>query len=199
MDSYYAAYYGSGLKLNEKEFVDFLQQYMEATGNTKASMIKHVTDKYTYPVSIDFDDEDDVNDEFSQMVICEEIMFTWGIDLSLGNSRKRTFCPTIVSPDDSDGMNFYQYYANGRPNTYYKDEERETANPDYVDPILLRDETSYVFYSDRMLDSVNAFERRPYSSYQEFEQEFKNKMAAYLPDDFDWDAHIGRFSYARYA
>lgn len=35
-------------------------------------------------------------------------------------------------------------------------------------PASLRHETSYMFYSDHMLDSVKTFEKRPYNSYQEF-------------------------------
>ena len=32
-----------------------------------------------------------------------------------------------------------------------------------------------------------------------FVSEFKNKLEAFLPEDFDWDAHIGIYSYACYA
>ncbi len=77
---------------------------------------------------------------------------------------------------------------------------KQYCEPPYGrESILLRHETSYMFYSDYTLDSVEVFEKRPYHSYQEFRQEFQDKMAAYLPDDFDWDAHIGTFSYAHYA
>ena len=41
MDSYYAAYYGSGLKLNEKEFEDFVERYMEVMQETKRDMVNH--------------------------------------------------------------------------------------------------------------------------------------------------------------
>lgn len=54
----------------------------------------------------------------------------------------------------------------------------------------------YFFTSERELDSPEAFEERPYISYEEFLQEFKGKMAVYLPEDFDWDSYIGRSSYA---
>nr|WP_302168356.1 hypothetical protein [uncultured Schaedlerella sp.] len=53
----------------------------------------------------------------------------------------------------------------------------------------------YFFHSEHELDAPEAFDERPYNSYEEFKQEFKDKMAAYLPDDFGWDAHIGRFNY----
>lgn len=38
-----------------------------------------------------------------------------------------------------------------------------------------------------------------YHSYEEIREEFQLKLKAYLPKDFDWDSHIGVFSYASYA
>ena len=49
------------------------------------------------------------------------------------------------------------------------------------------------------IDGMNCFDERPYESYDAFVQEFKDKMAAYLWDSFDWDAHIGIYSYACFA
>jgi hypothetical protein len=196
MDSYYAAYYGSGLKLNEKEFEDFVERYMEVMQETKRDMVNHaLTAIDEEPFSDDYIDE-----LFDQMVESDEIAFTWGADAGSGNARKRLFSPVVASPDNGcDGMYFLRYYANGKPNVFFTDREKEIKNPDYVGAILLRHETSYMFYSDHTLDSVEVFEKRPYYSYQEFRQEFQDKMAAYLPDDFDWDAHIGTFRYAQYA
>lgn len=133
------------------------------------------------------------------MVVSNEAYFIWGADLSIHDREKRRYFVTRISPDDCDGMSFQPYYTNGKANIYCPDENGLNINPDYVDFIVLRNETSYMFYSDRLLDSVEAFERRPYGSYEEFKREFKDKMGKYLPDDFDWDAHIGRFNYACYA
>nr|WP_317439871.1 hypothetical protein [uncultured Enterocloster sp.] len=49
------------------------------------------------------------------------------------------------------------------------------------------------------MDGFDTFNEKPYASYEALRQEFKDKLERYLPDDFDWDAHIGRFRYAAYA
>ena len=52
--------------------------------------------------------------------------------------------------------------------------------------------------NDRDLDGPMSFVRKPYDSYEDFVDEFRRKMGQYLPEDFDWDAHIGRFNYSAY-
>lgn len=199
MSSYYTACYGNGLRLNAQEFEDFVERYLEIMQETKRDMVNHALTAFDEEPFSD-DDNDDIDEIFYQMVESDKIAFTWGTDAGSGNVRKRLFSPVVASPDNgSDGMYFLRYYANGKPNVFFTDREKEIENPDYVRAIPLLDETSYMFYSDHTLDSVEVFEKRPYHSYQEFRQEFQDKMAAYLPDDFDWDAHIGTFSYARYA
>lgn len=194
MSSYYAAYYGSGLRLNEKEFCDFIERYLEANKMSKEELVKEYCARCDIPYY-----EDDVENTFDTLITSNVMDFVWALDLSVNDREKRRCFVNCISPDDSDGMSFQPYYTNGKANIYCADENGENTNPDYVDFIDLRGETTYMFYSDRSLDSVKAFERRPYNSYEEFKQEFKDKMATYLPDDFDWDAHIGRFNYACYA
>lgn len=75
-------------------------------------------------------------------------------------------------------------------------------NGEYVQVVSsfdMREDNCYIIEADHQLDSVRAFEQRPYDSYEQFVQEFTDKMESYLPDDFDWDAHLGIFSYAQYA
>lgn len=57
----------------------------------------------------------------------------------------------------------------------------------------------YVIFADKDMDGFDTFNEKPYASYEALRQEFKDKLERYLPDDFDWDAHIGRFRYAAYA
>lgn len=63
----------------------------------------------------------------------------------------------------------------------------------------LRDENVYVIFADKEMSNLEAFSKRPYSSYSALVKEFKGKLRCYLPRDFDWDGHIGNFSYAAYA
>lgn len=57
----------------------------------------------------------------------------------------------------------------------------------------------YFLNAERQLDGMNCFDEQPYPSYDAFVQEFKDKLSAYLPENFDWDAHIGLYSYACFA
>lgn len=43
------------------------------------------------------------------------------------------------------------------------------------------------------------FFNRDGSFYEELRQEFQDRLSAYLPETFDWNNHIGTFSYAGFA
>jgi len=188
MSQHYAAYYGSGLRLNKKEFDSFLARYLDVNGVTKKDIVKRVYQ--------DDDIEDsEIEEMFESLIEANDMEFIWSSDLSVTSREKCVFESVYVSLDNCEGMDFHQYYSNGKPNVYFTNVETSEKNPDYVDSYPVHEE-SYMFFSDHALDSPLAFEKRPYSSYGEFKQEFKNKMEAYLPDDFDWDAHIGLFTYA---
>lgn len=77
-------------------------------------------------------------------------------------------------------------------------DEEKSKNPEFVDWIDLRSETSYMVFCDRDLDGPMSFVKKPYDSYEDFVDEFRRKMGQYLPEDFDWDAHIGRINYSAY-
>lgn len=91
-----------------------------------------------------------------------------------------------VCTEDCDGMCLIPYFHEGKENKHH-------ANT------ALRLNSCYVVFSDKSMDSLSAFTKRPYESYEDLVQEFKNKLECYLPEDFNWDEHIGRFSYAAYA
>lgn len=114
-------------------------------------------------------------------------------------SEKRFGIVRIPDDDIYDGMRFMPYRVNGKFNVpYVIVGEEKSKNPEFVDWIDLRSETSYMVFCDRDLDGPMSFVRRPYDSYEDFVDEFRRKMGQYLPEDFDWDAHIGRFNYSAY-
>ena len=63
----------------------------------------------------------------------------------------------------------------------------------------LGDEDFYAFYTEKDMIGPSSFMVKSYHSYEEIREEFQLKLKAYLPEDFDWDSHIGIFSYATYA
>lgn len=105
---------------------------------------------------------------------------------------EKNFFVTEISTDCCEGMYFKPFIYNGEPNTYDK---RGLNIIDY----RWSDENCYVFFSDKNMEGYNAFIEKPYASYDAFVQEFKDKLSGYLPDDFEWDEHLGNFAYACYA
>ena len=58
---------------------------------------------------------------------------------------------------------------------------------------------SYIIYTDRSTRPQDLLGDEGYKSTEEIVKEFKEKLAAYVPDDFDWESHIGFFQCATFA
>lgn len=189
MSQYYAAYYGSGLKLSEDEFQDFTAKYLEVNNLTLEEFVKSV-------MGPDYE-FNDAEEEFDSLIQGNAAEFVRSADIHKAHDERSVFGSVWISPDFADGMRFETYRTKtGKPNKTFLDWKRQIWNPDHISAESLRDDVSYMFYSDKSFDGPSVFDERPYNSYEEFVQEFKDKLEAYLPAAFDWDAHIGRFNYA---
>ena len=60
-------------------------------------------------------------------------------------------------------------------------------------------EGSYIIYTDKSTRPQDLLGDEGYKSTEEIVKEFKEKLAAYVPDDFDWESHIGFFQCASFA
>lgn len=63
-------------------------------------------------------------------------------------------------------------------------------------PTVRYPDGAVAFLSDKPLNSARTLSTLPYNSYLGFLEEFQRKLGAYLPQDFDWHAHLGKISYA---
>lgn len=175
MSSFYEAYYGSALVLDQDEFDELIDTYQnKIIRRLKQSLIDDfdglVLDEdgllSEYPfIKSKFQDED-------PNTILEE------------ESNSQIFDIIEISSDNCDGMFLIPYYNNGKLNW-----EPNSGKS-------FHGKTVYVIFSDNQLDSPLTFLAKPYESYDDFINEFKDKLANYLPSDFDWDAHVGSFSYS---
>ena len=95
----------------------------------------------------------------------------------------------IFCADDgsTEGFRLVPYRVNGKPNNKWEKNEN------------IPDNNVYVVDADKNINGMDCFEKKAYESYEEFVSEFKDKMNGCLPEDFDWDAHIGIYSYACFA
>lgn len=175
MSSYWAGYHGTALVLNENEFENFLQKYTE-TQNPEITFTRPYQDQL-----------------FEDCSILEYNFIRSNISDKPG-SISDYFYITPVLYEETDGPWFAPFVrSNGDWNLIdgvkYTDIETDTT----------RGKNLYVIFSDYELDSPQNWIKPAYPTYESLVQEFKNKLQKYLPENFDWNAHIGRFSYAAYA
>lgn len=57
----------------------------------------------------------------------------------------------------------------------------------------------YLIWCDKSVLPHKLLSGKSYASIDEIIQEFKDKIASYLPTNFDWTAHIGFYEYCIYA
>ena len=112
----------------------------------------------------------------------------------------KEFYVVNVLTEDNDGMRFVPCHRpDGSTNEAVLDE-----NGKYVQSVIvenLRSQDSFVFFTDEDMTSGSYLDGKTkrYDSFQDVLTEFQNKMKDYLPEDFNWDSHIGDFSYACFA
>ena len=58
---------------------------------------------------------------------------------------------------------------------------------------------SCIIYTDKSTRPQDLLGNDGYKSTEEIVKEFKEKLAAYVPDNFDWESHIGFFQCAVFA
>lgn len=107
--------------------------------------------------------------------------------------KNENFWVTEINADNCDDMYLIPFVFEGRPNVRNK----ETCQLIYS--INLRHENCYAIFAKHCRYGMNAFMNPPYDSYESMKQEFIDDLSEYLPENFDWDKHIGSFSYASYS
>lgn len=186
MSSYWKGYYGVACVMKEEEYFGFLEKYAEKNGKDL--------------------------DELEAEIDNEGLACYSFIKSSCHDTKGSTLEPDVpfeiteILTDDCDGMSLIPYRTRRKsdnaviPNQYFLgiSGDKPIVNTDFRTRSL-RANNCYVIFADRDMDGCKAFERKVYDSYEDLVQEFKDKLETYLPEDFDWDFHIGRFSYAAYA
>lgn len=178
MSQYWAGYHGLALVLDTNEFTLFLNNYR-----------KLHTDDTTRAL------DEQTNDGENPLLDCT--IREYPFQPCVGDKE---FYVVNVLTEDNDGMCFIPCHRpDGSTNEAVLDE-----NGKYVQSVIvenLRSQDSFVFFTDEDMTSGSYLDGKTkrYDSFQDVLTEFQNKMKDYLPEDFNWDSHIGDFSYACFA
>lgn len=181
MASYWSGYKGTGMVLTQPEFDKMLEVYMEK--NPEQSDITKTIDNYGCDIT-----------KFTMSKYAGESMPKLQDDNKYDN--KITYIEQILK-DKPDRFIFKPFYKSDDTINM----NHETSNgcwiiAEYHHTISDSGaDCCYVLSSNKDMLSPKIFEEKPYESYQDFIQEFKDKLESYLPSDFDWNAHLGIFSY----
>ena len=166
MSGYYVGYHGSALVLREDEYDEMIETYQQK-----------IVSRLKEPLREDFQnlviDQDCLLSEYpfirSSYLECDPNEILEDED----EANAKVFDIINISADEFDGMLLIPYCNDGKLHL-----EHDTE-------ISFHGEDVYVIFSDIQLDSPLTFISKP----------MKGKLACYLPSDFDWDTHIGSFSY----
>lgn len=172
MSSYWAGYHGCALVLKEKEFEEFLDGYCGVFGVSR----------------------EELDQEIDSSSVRE---YPWQ-----KSSKRKGFYDEVPGEDTFQVVDILTDYCDGMylvPFITVDGKKNELDGRKQFVAYNLRNYNLYVIFADKAMDRVDAFDDKPYASYADFVQEFKDKLEAYLPSDFNWDSHLGSFSYASYA
>lgn len=189
MGNYWAGYHGTGLVLNSKELEGLLAKYKELNP-VEAEGLDEYIENYGY------DEAYFVKSKYAGDYV---IMPDWKKEeVKLGVTEfDKTMNFYAMGSNEVEGAMFWPFFRpTGRLNVMEVGENGERV---YTISRALKEDDTYILWSDKDMESPRVFERPAYSSYEEFVQEFKDKVGRYLPEDFDWNGHLGSMSYACFA
>lgn len=107
-------------------------------------------------------------------------------------NKHNPFTITPVITDECDGMTFTPLYVKNTPN----------AGPNFHTPTVWENRRTHNWYLisvEKQITPIHFLFKQTYTTPKEIYDELQNKTKDYLPNDFDWDKHIGLFEYCQYA
>lgn len=185
MSSYWSAISGTVLLLSSTETDDFLQSYLSKTYTPDATFddVKNMLER----ISEQGYDESYLLKSKSRKEAIKTLPTldsTFNLDLeTIRKVKGSIFTIDEYDEDEYSGGMFYPISKlNNKEQTYTNVENN-----------------SVLIYSSKSTNPLNILSNKSYKSLDELIQDYKDTVGDYLPDDFDWDSHIGFFQCAVYA
>ena len=183
MSSYWSALSGIVLKLSDKEFEDMLLVYLQKTYKKDAT----ATDVADYQELIsDYGEREayflTAAKRSETIHVLPELENTFELSSEqIEQLHDNVFSFDRYSKDQYSGGIIYP--VKGLEDNTFEDVA----------------EDSYLLFSHKSAMSLEILAGRSYKSLDELIQDYKDIIGAYLPEDFDWESHIGFFQCADYA
>lgn len=189
--SYWTGYSGTGLVLDACEFYAMIARYRTLNPGQAKYMDDAVEDAgFNAVVLVKSAYAGTVGEDVSALADTNELT---------DELAAKTLGICELTDDHAEGVTFWPFYrSDGMMNTHANAKENGGLESRLI-PVDGPDGGAYVFFADMSMSGPMAFERKPYASYSEFIREFMDKLGAYLPQDFDWNSHLGNVAYACYA
>jgi len=195
MSEYWSATSGTVLVFHKEEAKDFFTRYLLETYRKDG-----VTDE-----DIDFinstisDYEDDfyflrsayrqsLLEDFHSMESCVD-------ERTATEHQKELFNCVEYCEEECSGGVLYPFKKPARGKFVDVEDGSCIIYTDFVDV----EDGSYIIYTDKSTRPQDLLGADGYNSIEEIVKEFKEKLAAYVPDNFDWESHIGFFQCATFA
>lgn len=193
MSSYWSAMTGTGLLLSAKEYENLMLKYLQLNFDPNAD--KAMINDYMETCS-------DITGNESPLISasCYETMkgFYPTFESFFETIEKNTDDPASITKnliyfnryntDEYSGGIFYPIDTSDH-------EEFNGKKIPYHDV----EDDSEILYTKFSTLPMDLLENKHYTSMNDIVNEFKDSVGAYLPDNFDWEKHIGYFMCAAYA
>ena len=184
MSSYWAGYAGLTLMLEKEEITDFFKRYLAKTfykdsDDIPVEKLQDLISEYSAP-EIGFVKSKCVNE--NPFTTLEESVVDVNFDKS---NTEKLFTIMPWDEDQYDGALFIPMEKDKRC--------------DEDDCFTFRESDAIFVWADKSIIPWEILNGSSYKSTDDIINEFKDKLSAYLPDDFNWKTHIGFIEYAAFA
>ena len=176
----YTAHYGNGLLLNSREYRNFLRRYYRRNGLTEEKIAKSYIEYVGIQNIIQTE-----NGKLARKALDKFGYITSnfsGYDIALNVKNRNLRFPIVeVKPTRRNPITFLPYKINNQSTDFYEHYHIY--------------EKRYIAFCDTDIDGCELCCYKTDASYDNFVAEFKRKFKNYLPDDFDWESHLGRVNW----
>lgn len=169
MSSFYAPYSTVGLMLNQSEFDAFYDAYRATLSEEDAEYLD--TNVWEH---------------------CELFEYKFKNSMPQSVCNDTTFTITELSPEQCDCIYFTPFHlVNGEINAISNGDPLEFKEWDR--------HTQYVIFAEKRCEPLTFLTKNFYESIDHIFNEFIERMDSYLPDDFNYNTHVGYIEYCFYA